>query len=85
MLVYIYFFDLLDIAGEIRRVAFPAYSKQMAWAAVAAYVACHTLNPAIKGINLVAEKKIVEIASNNDEISQKLALEYLADPRAYPG
>lgn len=52
-----------------------AASKQLAWITIAGYVACHTLNPPITSIDLIGEHKIVDIAEEDNEASEKEAID----------
>ena len=69
----VYTFELEDREG-VRRKKFLAPSQQIAWMMAAGYVACHTLNPAVIGIRLVKEDRVVITAIEKDEISETEAL-----------
>jgi hypothetical protein len=81
MTTYLYTFAFTTDRRERVCYAFPAHSKQMAWVAAASYVACHTLMPAVTEIALVGKKRIVEVAIEDNEVSQIDAACYLEDPR----
>lgn len=82
MNAYVLTFRLVPTHGDAYEINIPAYSVAMGWAAVAMYVAAHTCNPVIRGIELVATRNIVQGNPGLKEINAADAADYIARPRA---
>ena len=64
---YVMEFEFLttDRTTFIKKVA--CYSKQIGWVQAASFVACHTLNPPVIGIKLIATYVIAKPVVNSDQ------------------